>query len=64
MKQQGATLVDRVVVAAIFSGRLPAGFRSGEQVLASLFGVSRTAAREALIRLIQVIPRRGTKAPR
>jgi DNA-binding GntR family transcriptional regulator len=56
--------IDRVIVDAILSGGIRAGTRLGEQTLATLFGVSRTSVREALIRLetrgiLQVAPRRG-----
>jgi len=56
--------IDRVIVDAILSGRIRAGTRLGEQALATLFDVSRTAVREALIQLeargiVQVSPRRG-----
>ncbi len=56
--------IDRVIVDAILSGRIQAGMRLGEQALATLFHVSRTSVREALIRLeargiVQVSPRRG-----
>jgi DNA-binding GntR family transcriptional regulator len=56
--------IDRVIVDAILSGRIRAGTRLGEQALATLFAVSRTSVREALIRLetrgiVQVSPRRG-----
>ncbi len=56
--------IDRVIVDAILSGRIRAGMRLGEQALATLFAVSRTSVREALIRLetrgmVQVSPRRG-----
>lgn len=56
--------IDRVIVDAILAGRIRAGTHLGEQSLATLFGVSRTMAREALIRLetrgiVQVSPRRG-----
>ena len=56
--------IDRAIVDAILSGRIRAGMRLGEQALAGLFEVSRTAVREALIRLeargiVQVSPRRG-----
>jgi DNA-binding GntR family transcriptional regulator len=56
--------IDRVIVDAVLSGTIRAGTRLGEQALATLFGVSRTSVREALIRLetrgiIQVSPRRG-----
>ena len=61
----GTTLsIDRVIVDAILAGRIRAGTRLGEQALATLFDVSRTSVREALIQLeargiVQVIPRRG-----
>ena len=56
--------IDRVIVDAILSGTIRAGTRLGEQALATLFEVSRTSVREALIRLetrgiLQVSPRRG-----
>jgi DNA-binding GntR family transcriptional regulator len=56
--------IDRVIVDAILSGGIRAGTRLGEQALATLFEVSRTSVREALIRLetrgiLQVSPRRG-----
>jgi DNA-binding GntR family transcriptional regulator len=56
--------IDRVIVEAILSGRIRAGTRLGEQALATLFDVSRTSVREALIQLeargiVQVSPRRG-----
>jgi DNA-binding GntR family transcriptional regulator len=56
--------IDRVIVDAILSGSIRAGTRLGEQALATLFEVSRTSVREALIRLetrgiLQVSPRRG-----
>ena len=58
------TAIDRTIVNAILAGRITAGTRLGEQSLATLFGVSRTVAREALIRLeargiVQVSSRRG-----
>jgi DNA-binding GntR family transcriptional regulator len=59
-----APAIDRVIVDAVLSGRIRAGMRLGEAALATLFGVSRTTVREALIRLetrgiVQVSPRRG-----
>jgi DNA-binding GntR family transcriptional regulator len=56
--------IDRVIIDAILSGTIRAGTRLGEQALATLFEVSRTSVREALIRLetrgmLQVSPRRG-----
>ncbi len=56
--------IDRVIVDAVLAGRIRAGMRLGEQALATLFQVSRTSVREALIRLeargiVQVSPRRG-----
>ncbi|WP_244019094.1 GntR family transcriptional regulator [Methylobacterium sp. J-048] len=56
--------IDRVIVDAILAGRITAGTRLGEQSLATLFSVSRTMTREALIRLeargiVQVSSRRG-----
>ena len=61
---QSSPTIDRVIVDAVLSSRIRAGMRLGEQALATLFGVSRTSVREALIRLeargiVQVIPRRG-----
>lgn len=59
-----ALSIDRVIVDAVLSGTIRAGTRLGEQALATLFEVSRTSVREALIRLetrgiVQVSPRRG-----
>jgi DNA-binding GntR family transcriptional regulator len=56
--------IDRVIVDAILAGGIRAGTRLGEQTLATLFDVSRTSVREALIRLetrgiLHVSPRRG-----
>jgi DNA-binding GntR family transcriptional regulator len=56
--------IDRVIVDAVLAGQIRAGTRLGEQALASLFEVSRTSVREALIRLetrgiVQASPRRG-----
>jgi DNA-binding GntR family transcriptional regulator len=56
--------IDRIIVDAVLAGRIRAGMRLGEQALATLFQVSRTSVREALIRLetrgiVQVSPRRG-----
>jgi DNA-binding GntR family transcriptional regulator len=56
--------IDRVIVDAILAGRIRAGTRLAENALATLFRVSRTSVREALIRLetrgiVQVSPRRG-----
>jgi DNA-binding GntR family transcriptional regulator len=61
---QKSPAIDRVIVDAILSGGIRAGTRLGEQALATLFEVSRTSVREALIRLetrgmLQVSPRRG-----
>jgi DNA-binding GntR family transcriptional regulator len=61
---QKSPAIDRVIVDAILSGGIRAGTRLGEQSLATWFDVSRTAVREALIRLetrgmLQVSPRRG-----
>jgi DNA-binding GntR family transcriptional regulator len=61
---QKSPAIDRVIVDAILSGSIRAGTRLGEQALATLFEVSRTSVREALIRLetrgiLQVSPRRG-----
>jgi DNA-binding GntR family transcriptional regulator len=61
---QNSPPIDRVIVDAILAGRIRAGMRLGEQGLATLFQVSRTSVREALIRLetrgiVQVVPRRG-----
>jgi DNA-binding GntR family transcriptional regulator len=61
---QKSPAIDRVIVDAVLSGGIRAGTRLGEQALATLFEVSRTAVREALIRLetrgiLQVSPRRG-----
>ena len=56
--------IDRIIVDAVLAGTIRAGTRLGEQALATLFQVSRTSVREALIRLetrgiLQVSPRRG-----
>ena len=61
---QNAVTIDRAIVDAILAGRLRPGARLGEQALGSVFGVSRTIVREALIRLetrglVHVSPRRG-----
>jgi DNA-binding GntR family transcriptional regulator len=62
--EQSSPSIDRVIVDAVLAGRIRAGMRLGEQALATLFQVSRTSVREALIRLetrgiVQVSPRRG-----
>jgi len=56
--------IDRAIVNAVLAGRIRAGTRLSEQALATLFSVSRTSVREALIRLetrgiVQSSPRRG-----
>ena len=56
--------IDQVIVDAVLAGQIRAGTRLAEQALASLFEVSRTSVREALIRLetrgiVQSNPRRG-----
>jgi DNA-binding GntR family transcriptional regulator len=61
---QPAPSIDRVIVDAVFSGRMRAGTRLGEQALATLFAVSPTSVREALIQLetrgiVHVSPRSG-----
>jgi len=61
---QTSAKIDRSIVDAILGGRLRPGARLGEQALGSVFGVSRTVVREALIRLemrglVHVSPRRG-----
>ena len=61
---QNSAKIDRAIVDAILAGRLRPGARVGEQALGSIFGVSRTVVREALIRLetrglVHVSPRRG-----
>jgi len=61
---QASSLIDKAIVDAIVGGRLRPGVRLGEQALAGLFEVSRTAVREVLIRLetrglVQSSPRRG-----
>ena len=61
---QRSAIIDRSIVDAILAGRLRPGARLGEQAVASIFDVSRTVVREALIRLetrglVQVSPRRG-----
>lgn len=62
--EQKTPSIDHVILDAILAGRISAGMRLGEQALATLFQVSRTSVREALIRLeargiVQVSPRRG-----
>lgn len=59
-----STPIDRVIVDAVLAGQVRPGSRLGEQALATLFDVSRTCIREALIRLetrgiVQASPRRG-----
>ena len=61
---QPSARIDRVIVDAILTGRLCPGTRLGEQALATLFGVSRTMVRQALVRLetrglVEVSSRRG-----
>ena len=61
---QRSISIDRSIVDAILAGRLRPGARLGEQAVASIFDVSRTIVREALIRLemrglVQVSARRG-----
>jgi len=61
---QRSAKIDRSIVDAILAGRLRPGARLGEQAVASVFDVSRTVVREALIRLetrglVHVSPRRG-----
>lgn len=56
--------IDDAIVSGILSGRLSPGTRLGEAQLATLFGVSRTLVREALMRLeardiVHVRSRRG-----
>jgi DNA-binding GntR family transcriptional regulator len=59
-----SAVIDRSIVDAILGGRLRPGARLNEQAVASVFDVSRTIVREALIRLetrglVHVSPRRG-----
>jgi DNA-binding GntR family transcriptional regulator len=61
---QRSAIIDRSIVDAILGGRLRPGARLNEQAVASVFDVSRTIVREALIRLetrglVHVSPRRG-----
>lgn len=56
--------IEAKVIASIFAHRIRPGMRLGEGELASLFGVSRTLVREAMMRLqarriVEVRPRRG-----
>lgn len=56
--------IDASILASIFAHRIRPGARLGEGELASLFGVSRTLVREAMMRLqarriVEVRPRRG-----
>lgn len=62
--EQPSAPIDQVILDAILSGHISPGMHLGEQALASLFEVSRTSVREALIRLatrgiVKVTPRRG-----
>ncbi|WP_137130168.1 GntR family transcriptional regulator [Rhizobium sp. FY34] len=56
--------IDSAIVEAILSARIRPGARLNENQLASLYGVSRTRVREAMMRLearciVRVSPRRG-----
>ncbi len=56
--------IEARIIASIFAHRVRPGTRLGEGELASLFGVSRTLVREAMMRLqarriVEVRPRRG-----
>lgn len=56
--------IEKAIVSGILSGRIKPGTRLSENQLASLFGVSRTRVREAMMRLetrciVHVSPRRG-----
>ncbi|WP_280776691.1 GntR family transcriptional regulator [Rhizobium sp. SG_E_25_P2] len=56
--------IEEAIVSGILSGRIKPGTRLGESQLATVFSVSRTRVREALMRLearciVQVSPRRG-----
>ncbi|WP_431322790.1 GntR family transcriptional regulator [Rhizobium sp. YTU87027] len=58
------TGIEEAIVSGILSGRIKPGTRLGESQLATIFSVSRTLVREALMRLearciVQVSPRRG-----
>ncbi|HXV32062.1 MAG TPA: GntR family transcriptional regulator [Sinorhizobium sp.] len=58
------TSIDEAVVSGILSARIRPGTRLSENELASLFNVSRTRVREAMMRLeqrgiVKVSPRRG-----
>jgi DNA-binding GntR family transcriptional regulator len=60
----GEATIDQIILDAILAGQIRAGTRLQEQALASIFAVSRTSVREALIRLetrgiVQSSPRRG-----
>jgi DNA-binding GntR family transcriptional regulator len=62
--EEASLRIDRVIVDAILAGRMRPGMRLGEQALATLFKVSRTTVRQALVRLetrglVQVSSRRG-----
>lgn len=56
--------IEEAVLSGILSARIKPGTRLSENHLASLFGVSRTRVREAMMRLetrciVHVSPRRG-----
>lgn len=56
--------IEQSIVLGILAGRIKPGTRLGESQLATIFSVSRTRVREALMRLearciVQVSPRRG-----
>jgi DNA-binding GntR family transcriptional regulator len=63
-QQNVQTSIDEAVVSGILSARIRPGTRLSENELASLFNVSRTRVREAMMRLetrgiVKVSPRRG-----
>ncbi|WEX74422.1 GntR family transcriptional regulator [Sinorhizobium numidicum] len=63
-QQNGQNGIDDAVVSGILSARIRPGTRLSENELASLFNVSRTRVREAMMRLeargiVKVSPRRG-----
>ncbi|AFL50207.1 DNA-binding GntR family transcriptional regulator [Sinorhizobium fredii] len=63
-QQNGQTGIDEAIVSGILSARIRPGTRLGESEVASLFSVSRTRVREAMMRLeqrgiVKVSPRRG-----